>query len=105
MSACAWEALWDDHAEWSQETFGPDRKRGPLGPIKHLQREVEELLAAPDDREEYADCLLLIFDAARRAGMASGDLVIEAHAKLAKNRTRKWNPNPDPDGFTEHERE
>src|SRR5688500_7375797 len=58
--------LWLDQAEWSQATFGSDDERGPIGALKHLAKEAVEAQAAPDDEEEYADCLLLILDAARR---------------------------------------
>jgi hypothetical protein len=44
-----------EQAEWSRATFGSDTERGPVGPLKHLAKEVEECLAKPSDRMEYAD--------------------------------------------------
>lgn len=53
---------------WSRRQFG--EHMDPTGSIAHLLREVEELRAAPDDPEEYADCLMLVCDAASRAGIS-----------------------------------
>ncbi len=87
------EALRDlarDHAAWSQATFGSDLERGPIGPLKHLEKEAREAQANPDDAEEYADCLLLLLDAARRAGIKPLELIRAAQAKLEINRGRQW---------------
>jgi hypothetical protein len=62
------EEFWDQLSNWSQQTFGSDSERGPLGPLKHLAKEIVEVQQKPDDLEEYADLVFLIFDAARRAG-------------------------------------
>ena len=43
-------------AEWSQATFGTDAERGPIGPLKHLAKEVQEALEHLDDHMEYVDC-------------------------------------------------
>ncbi|MBF9651862.1 DUF550 domain-containing protein, partial [Streptococcus pseudopneumoniae] len=29
-------------ADWSAETFGPRSHRGPIGPLKHLEKEARE---------------------------------------------------------------
>ncbi|WP_052245139.1 dATP/dGTP pyrophosphohydrolase domain-containing protein [Halocynthiibacter namhaensis] len=58
--------IYTAHAEWSEKTFGSDR--GPLGPLKHLIKEAEEAAECPEDPHEFADCIFLVFDAARRAG-------------------------------------
>ena len=102
--------LCDGHAQWSQTTFGSDANRGPTGPLKHLVKEAgeareafervvefatsEDSVAAgsahDDFREEMADCLLLVLDAARRGGVSGPKLLAAAMAKLEKNRGRKW---------------
>ncbi len=82
--------FWDQQAEWSQATFGTDAERGPTGPLKHLAKEVQECLDKPDDIEEFADLLFLVFDATRRAGFTYDGLVQAAFVKLAKNKQRKW---------------
>jgi ParB family chromosome partitioning protein len=63
------DEFWNALALWSNETFGVESWRGPLGPLKHLAKEAQEAQDAPDEakrREEIADCLFLVFDAARR---------------------------------------
>jgi hypothetical protein len=94
---------------WSFETFGPPSVRGANGPLKHLAKEAREALAETNlekRREEIADCLFLVFDAANRSGMSFRSLTEYAFAKLRKNQARKWPAisEQDPDGPTEHDR-
>lgn len=91
------------HAYWSQETFGDDSVRGPHGPLKHLLKEVQEAIDKPRDAEEYADLLLLVLDASRRADISAPQLLSAAERKLDKNKSREWGP-PDADGVFEHKR-
>jgi hypothetical protein len=98
--------LVQDQAKWSQDTFGSDLERGPLGALKHLEkeaRECQEAVGTPDLREELADCLLLLLDASRRAGVKPTQLVEAAQAKMVKNKQRTW-PKPMPDEPVEHVR-
>ena len=95
--------FWDQQAEWSERTFGATCIRGPTGALRHLAKEVDEVLQTPYNLEEYADCLHLVFDAARRAGYTYDQLVGEAHRKLAKNKTRTWGV-PSGDQPVEHVR-
>ncbi len=95
--------LANDHAEWSQATFGSDAERGPEGPLNHLKREVGEAIDSPRDEEEYADLLLLVLDASRRAGISAPELVSAAAKKLDKNKEREWGERQ-PDGVFEHKR-
>jgi len=91
--AVAFVELVRDHSEWSQATFGTDAERGPLGALRHLEKEARECQTAktPEELlEELADCLLLYFDSSRRAGFAPMQLVRAAQAKMVKNRARKW---------------
>lgn len=82
--------LWLAHADWSTAVFGPSSYRGPRGPIRHLQKEAKELEEAPHDASEYADCLLLLMDAARRAGYSPEELIGAARSKLKANKARVW---------------
>lgn len=84
------ETLAADQAVWSQATFGTDQTRGPIGPLKHLEKEAREAQAEPGDVTEYADCLLLVLDAARRAGFPVRVLVAAATEKLRVNQARSW---------------
>lgn len=115
--------LYYDHAEWSQETFGSDEERGPLGALKHLEREASEAQfaykefarsAADEDtvaaneakrvfHEELADCLLLLLDASRRAGLGLIELIEEGQKKMEINKTRHWS-KPEGDEPAEHVR-
>lgn len=101
------DALYDlvvDQREWSEATFGADSVRGPMGALKHLEREAREAQATPDNPEEYADCLLLILDASRRAGIKPLELIRHAQAKMKINRARTW-PAPTSDEPVEHVKE
>ena len=109
QAADPFKRFWNDQAEWSRATFGSDEERGPMGPLKHLAREVlTELLGIERDKVigilayavewpealrspvEYADLLFLLFDSARRAGLTPESLIATANQKLAVNRARKW---------------
>lgn len=93
--------LYRDHARWSQETFGADDERGPLGPIRHLRKECDELEDHPTDPHEYADALLLVLDASRRAGVDLAALIKAGREKLEINKARSW-PKGEPDQAIEH---
>lgn len=115
-----------EQSEWSQRVFGTDAARGPLGPLKHLEKEAVEaqsrwLLSSghkdatlkengvwvgpPDEhaklKEELADCLLLVLDAARRSGVKPMELFKAAYDKVQVNKARQW-PTPQPDMPVEH---
>jgi len=97
-----------DQSKWSQATFGTDADRGPMGALKHLEREALEAQHAldigPDQTlEELADCLLLLLDATRRAGFKPMALVEAAQEKMKVNKQRTW-PKPTSDEPVEHVR-
>ena len=104
------KAFWKEQAEWSRATFGDDQVRGPRGPLLHLQKEVYEALDAfehgrtEDFHEELVDCLFLVFDSSRRAGLTYEMLAGKAFQKIEKNKKRKWNP-PTSDVPVEHIRD
>jgi len=95
-------ALFADSKEWSNNTFGEGRH--PNGPLKHLAKEVEETLAMPYDRMEYADMFLLLLDAWRNAGNPIEDLITVAQDKLNINKQRTWGPL-DADGISMHRKD
>ena len=76
--------------EWSLATFGTIAERGPQGPLKHLKKEIEEILAAPTDLLEYVDGIFLIFDAAMRAGFTYEQILEGCWRKLEINKARQW---------------
>ncbi len=87
---------------WTAKQFGENRSPSP--PIAHLAKEVKELADDPFDRFEYADCLLLILDAANNAGISADVLLKTAFQKLEINKQRKWG-KPNEAGFVEHVRD
>jgi hypothetical protein len=99
------EAFWQHQAAWSQATFGADSERGPIGPLKHLAKEVAEVMQDPTDLMEFVDCLFLIFDSTRRAGFTFEQLRDAAWRKLEINKARKWQTPPKGDEAIEHVRE
>lgn len=64
LSAPDRDQVRQEHAEWSQATFG---NVGPVGPLKHLSKEALEAAAEPGDLSEWADMQFLLWDAQRRA--------------------------------------
>lgn len=96
--------FWKQQAAWSEATFGTTAERGPLGPLKHLVKEVQEVIKDPTDIVEFADCLFLIFDSARRAGFTYEQFVEAAWKELEINKARKWQPIVSGDEPVEHDR-
>ena len=98
------ERLAAEHAQWSQEAFGGDASRDWTGPLAHLGKEIREIEEQPFDREEWADALLLLLDASRRAGFNAAGLLLAAEYKLSVNKNRIWG-EPNADGSVEHVRQ
>lgn len=106
--------FWAYQGNWSQETFGTDKERGPVGPMLHLQKEVQETLDSlhllqdngrdSRTRMEIVDCFFLVTDAARRAGLRYHEFMDLCFEKLEINQNRKWVKNPNPNQPTEHDR-
>lgn len=95
------QKLWGEVSVWSQKTFGSDQERGPIGPLKHLKLEAEEAIQS-NVRDEYADCLILIFDAARRSGLTYDNFMTVALEKLRVCKTRTY-PKPASDEPGHHD--
>lgn len=74
-------------AEWSLETFGPGFRTGVF---RHIEEEVKEAEAHPEDVTEWADLLILTFDGAMRAGHEPADILRAYHLKMLKNYDRTW---------------
>jgi hypothetical protein len=105
-----YEILWDEIGEWSNRVFGDETARGPIGPLNHLAREAKEAITEFEAHNlgfaeiELSDCLILVFDAARRAGMTPMSLVGTALEKMEVNRGRVMG-EPDEEGVIEHRRD
>lgn len=94
------EKLIEEHFEWSAGQFPESTCESSL---KGLEREIDEVRNAIDlpftnsreVLEEYADCLMYIFDSAKRYGFTVDQIVFGFQKKLEKNKTREWSINPD----------
>ncbi|HBQ3081663.1 TPA: DUF550 domain-containing protein [Klebsiella quasipneumoniae subsp. quasipneumoniae] len=90
LSAPDRDQVRQEHAEWSQATFG---NVGPFGPLKHLSKEALEAAEQPGDLSEWADMQFLLWDAQRRAGITDEQITQAMIEKLAINKQRSW-PEP-----------
>ncbi|MFU1850827.1 dATP/dGTP pyrophosphohydrolase domain-containing protein [Citrobacter portucalensis] len=90
LESMAREQVRREHAAWSKATFGDV---GPVGPLKHLSKEVLEAAAEPGDLSEWADMQFLLWDAQRRAGISDEQITQAMVEKLAVNKQREW-PEP-----------
>ena len=69
--------------------------------LKHLEKEIQELIETPTDLEEYVDCFALLMLAMRHEGVSLSDLYEGMEGKLITNKLRKWG-KVNEDGFVEH---
>ena len=99
LNTQSFNLLFHEIVLWQKETFG--KSDSPLPPLKHLVKEVQELIDAPLDRIEYADCLFLLFNALDIIGCTPDDFLHAVRKKLEINQSRKWG-SPDKDGVVEH---
>jgi hypothetical protein len=76
--------------KFSNKTFGTPQVRNERGALEHLKLEVIELLDNTDDKHEWADCMLLLLDAARRKGITVNKLIDYCFEKIEINKTRTW---------------
>ena len=94
------QELENERLQWSLKNFPDATPFSSLQKLKGEIAEVEEALDA-DERdelellEEYADCLMCLFDSAGRVGMTPDDIFKAFEKKLLKNKGRVWIKNPD----------
>lgn len=93
------DILQKEICKWANKQFGGKRK--PITTIKHLMKEVIELSESPYDIGEYADCLMLLIEAAGMIGITGELLIAQAYRELKINKKRKWG-KPNKNGFSEH---
>jgi NTP pyrophosphatase (non-canonical NTP hydrolase) len=108
----------DDHLEWAVTTFG---NTPPAAPLHHLLKEIDkelipELSPSPKDdrifdkdhfehvKEEFADCFILLFHAAKKYGLSAEEIFAAMQVKFEKNKKRKWGP-VDENGVSNHIKE
>ena len=83
-----------DRQRFSNDTFGSPEVRDCIAPLTHLQDEIVELKENPNDEMEWADCMLLLLDAAWRKGHTVDDLLEFSIKKLEINKKRTWEKKP-----------
>ena len=97
-----WDWLQEQVTEFADKTFG--NPGNPLPPLHHLKGEVDELIEAPNDIYEYADCMILLIQSAMRAGYRMNRLFDACEEKHEINKKRKWG-EPDENGVVQHIKE
>ena len=93
-----WQKVQDDIGEFTDKTFGHSTVESKM---THLREELDEVIADPQDELEWADCMILLLDAARRQGFSMDDLQQAINKKMTINRARKWG-NADENGVVKH---
>lgn len=76
--------------------------------LEHLEEEVKELKEAVESNSanavyEYADCIMLLYDAMYREGMSYQQICNAIQAKFEIVQTRQWQ-EPDEKGVVRHRR-
>jgi hypothetical protein len=94
------DALADEKSRWSLKTFGPGKRTRGL--VEHIRRELDEILANPDDLTEPVDVILLAMDLYARAGGKS--LLEDLRKKHNINTWRTWPAPESEDHPAEHDR-
>jgi hypothetical protein len=90
------------HWEWSKVAFGPGRQTGGL--TQHLEKELAEIRAKPDDLSEWVDVIILALDGYLRHGGSVETIMRDLQAKQDENIKRRW-PAPGSQDFAiEHDR-
>ena len=79
---------------WSRRTFGEGRRT--IGICRHIEKELAEIQADPDDTREWVDVILLAFDGYRRHGGKPEQLAAMLQWKQDANMQRQW-PTPGPE--------
>ena len=96
----AWQLV--DYLErqwtWSKRTFGPGKRT--KGIKQHIEKELKEIIADPDDLKEWADVITLGLDGFWRHGGSPQGLIEILQATQEKNFPRDW---PDWRGKSEDE--
>ena len=87
-----------DLKSWTEKQF-PTRSLESI--TNHLKKEIQELLDDPDDIMEFADCFMLLLDAASYQGHKMSDIWRAMGKKLEINKNRQWG-EPNEEGFVEH---
>lgn len=95
-----------ERLEWSLKNFPEATPRSSMlklqSEVKEVLKEIGTLEKLPDGddglgdlTEEYADCLMCLFDSAGRAGVSVEEIFEAFEEKLEINKSRVWKKNDD----------
>jgi NTP pyrophosphatase (non-canonical NTP hydrolase) len=112
ISATYMQGIIDEIGDWSEKTFP---KQTSVGKLHHLLEEVGELIeecerepgfmaTSLNKNLEFADCFILLLDAARKEGLSSDDILVTISHKMEINKKRKWGL-PDENSVVKHIKE
>lgn len=91
---------------FSLRTFGPGSRTN--GVLNHIEKEIEEVRAKPDDLGEWVDIIILGFDGAWRSdhNRSVQEIIDAVIDKWDRNEKRVWPDwrTADPDKAIEHDR-
>jgi hypothetical protein len=93
-----WQQLQDDIGVFTEKTFPDATARSKA---LHLAEEAHEAAADPGDILEWADCMILLSDGARKSGFTMEDLYQAVVRKMEINKKRTWDAG-DKDGIVRH---
>ena len=92
MNEMGLNAFQVEQGKWAARTFGEQTTEEKL---RHLHKEIDEIIDDQTDVVEYADALSLLLDAARLQGIRADQILIAAWNNLDVNMRRTWTKNPD----------
>lgn len=92
-----WKEAIKDFLSFSRVTFSEATAISSMSKLEEECDEVCDVIAGKDGElaEEYADCLMCIFDSAMRAGISQEEILSAFIDKTATNKSRKWIKSPD----------
>jgi hypothetical protein len=89
--------------EWSARTFGAGRRT--LGILKHIEKEISEAKAKPEDLTEWIDIIILAIDGYWRHGGTPETIMPDLTAKAETNYKRTYPMPTSEDEPSEHVRD
>ena len=98
----SFEAFVERHRRWSYETFGTGRQTNGL--TRHIEKELDEIRANPDDLSEWVDVMMLALDGYLRHGGTPEGVLRDMNTKQEKNFQRQWLATGDDSDPVEHDR-
>jgi len=90
------------HLEWSLRVFGPGHQTESL--TRHIEKELVEVRAKPDDLIEWVDVILLALDGYLRHGGTPATILADLRRKQEINLARTWTEPAGADQPVEHVR-